>query len=110
MPKHQTPQVLSKPWFDWYFDASKEPFDKATNDAEVKAKQKKIEKYASSELSKKRPSWSLEFKWSIADTIPLVYNLKARIIKQNLKIAAAVALTRGVGTPQPPPQPPPPNL
>jgi hypothetical protein len=111
MLKDQTPLVVPELWLDWYFDASQAPFDGATTDAMVKEKQKKIEDYASSELSKEQPTWSLEFEWSIADTIPLVYNLKGTITKPTLKTAALVAASgSGIGTPQPPPQPPPPNL
>lgn len=109
MSKEQPPLVVSELWLDWYFDGSQEPFDDATTDAEVKAKQQKVEDYASSELAKAEPDWSLEFEWSIVETIPLKYNLKGTIIKQTAKAAALVA-TRGIGTPQPPPQPPPPTL
>ena len=51
MSKEQTPLVVSELWLDWYFDGSKEPFDNATTDAEVKAKQQKVEDFASSELA-----------------------------------------------------------
>jgi hypothetical protein len=109
MSKEQTPLVDSELWLDWYFDGSKEPFDDATTEADVTATQQKIENFASSELAKAQPDWSLEFEWSMADTIPLTYNLKGTIVKHTLKAAALVA-TRGIGTPQPPPQPPPPPL
>ena len=56
MSKDQTPLVVSELWLDWYFDGSKEPFDNATTDAEVKAKQQKVEDFASSELQRHSPT------------------------------------------------------
>lgn len=104
-------------WLDWNFPVTNNPFDETTNsdgnviEAAVIEKQNNIENHVRQELASRGGAhWSIHFVWTVVDTLPLAFNMKATIFNPNLGGESTTLSTRGSTTPPPPPQPPPPSL